>query len=108
MDPASASPADLQIAFKVMTSLINHDLSVDGRGRRTTLEFDADWDLFLKAAENAGIHRSKSRSGTESLAACSVRAFEAGTDSVDALAHERTPGRIIAREAALVAHGANR
>jgi hypothetical protein len=95
------------LAFKVMTSVINYDLSSEPVTRRITEAFDPDWQLYIEVARRNGIHLD-GEAGSELLAACSCREFDAGLVKVDAFRQDRSLRQRLLREGRGLFHGANR
>ena len=97
------------VAFKLMTSVINYDLSSAAITRRTSESFDSDWQLYLDTARRNGIHVADHDAVTEPVAGCSCREFDAaGGKVVDAFQTDRSVTQRLAREGRGLLHGANR
>jgi hypothetical protein len=86
------------IAFKIMTSVINYDLSSEQPHRRTTDQFSPDWNLFLEVARNNGLHAPTSGPIVESAGDCSCREFDEGKAKQDALADDKGVWHTLTRD----------
>ena len=95
-------------AFKLMTAVINFDLSSEAVARRTSELFDPDWQLFLDVAQKNGVKIPTTEAARETLADCSCNAFNAGKAKVDAFQQDRGVGQKLAREGRGFLFGANR
>ena len=97
------------VAFRVMTSVVNYDLSSSSITRRTSASFDADWQLYLDVARGNGLHIADKDAAAEPIAACAVREFEAAPGKVqDAYQQDRSVTQKLVREGRGLLHGANR
>lgn len=86
------------VAFKLMTSIVNYDLSSEPAVRRISERFDPDWNLFLQVAQQNGVHLPADGPVRESVEACSCREFDNGTAKNDILGEERLLTRRLARQ----------
>lgn len=96
------------IAFKVMTSVVNYDLSSAPVTRRTSEDFDLDWQLYLEVARRNGVHLTDGDVAPEFVAACSCREFDAGLMKIDAFQQDRSLKQTLVREGLGLLYGANR
>jgi len=108
-DMADSGQPDQQIpALKIMTSVINYDLSSEPTHRRTSEAFDRDWQLFLDIAQNNGLRLLDEDLLREPLQACSCREFEEGKADSDAFGEALRFWHWSAREGQKIVFGANR
>jgi hypothetical protein len=106
---ASDTPAAVVTAFKLMTAVINYDLSSFALHRRPTESFDPDWELYLEVAGRNGIEPSDlDPRGIDTVTACSSREFDARAANKDEFTRDRTLIERLAREGREVLYGANR
>ncbi len=98
----------LLIAFKIMTSVINYDLSSEQPHRRNTDQFSPDWNLFLEAARNNGLRVPTEGPMVESPADCSCREFDEGKATRDALSDDKGVWHTVTRDTRDTLFGANR
>ncbi len=78
-------------ASRLMTSVINYDLASEPRNRRRSSSFDDDWNLYLDAAQGAGVPvEPEEREGVEE---CSMRELRGNPTRVDAIKEESAIGR---------------
>jgi hypothetical protein len=96
------------VAFKLMTAVINFDLSSEAVARRTSESFDPDWQLYLDVARKNDVKIPITEAAREKLADCSCNAFNAGKAKVDAFQQDRGVGQKLAREGRGFLFGANR
>ncbi len=92
----SSEPLVKQIALKLMTSVINFDLSSEPGDRRSVQTFDQDWRLLVRVAE-ANKLTVPAEAASESLESCSCNSFDTGAESKDALQVARGFGHTVAR-----------
>ena len=104
----SDKPGSRVMALKLMTALINYDLSSSPLHRRPTASFDPDWKLYLDVAAKNGISASAADATVETVAECSCRAFDAHPTNTDVLTNDRSLRERLAREGRGVIYGANR
>ena len=78
------------IAFRLMTSVVNYDLSSAPAARRTTEGFDADWKLYLHVTRKNGVRLDSGNSDGELVADCSCREFDAGIAITDSFQQQRS------------------
>ncbi len=103
----SPKPLARQVAFKLMASVINYDLSSEPGDRRSVQDFDRDWKLLIHvAAKNNLTVPAENRS--ESLEHCSCQSFDLGTESLDAVQVARGFGHTIARVERELVYGPSR
>ena len=108
-DMADSGQPDQQIpALKIMTSVINYDLSSEPAHRRTSEAFDRDWQLFLDIAQNNGLRLLDEDLLREPLQACSCREFDEGKADSDAFGDALRFWHWSAREGQKIVFGANR
>ena len=86
------------VAFKLMTAIVNYDLSSEPAVRRISERFDPDWNLFLQVAQQNGVHLPAQGPVRESVEACSCREFDNGSAKSDILGQERNLPRRLARQ----------
>ena len=86
------------VAFKLMTSIVNYDLSSEPAVRRISERFDPDWKLFLQVAQQNGVRLPAEGAVRESVESCSCREFDNGTAKNDILGEERLLTRRLARQ----------
>jgi hypothetical protein len=103
----SSDRQDQATAFRIMTAVINYDLTSEPVHRRASDDFGRDWDLFLLAAEKNGITVSADSAAHESLADCSCREFDANTGTRDAFAESLAVHRRLARTGREIIFGRN-
>jgi len=96
------------MAFKLMTAVINYDLSSEPVVRRTAKEFDPDWQLYIEVAQENGIHLADGDGPRETLGTCSCREFDAGTAKTDGFQQDRSIKNRLARQGRGLLHSANR
>lgn len=104
----SEDPQRRVMAFKLMTSVINYDLSTEPILRRTSDGFDADWQLYLDVARKNGLHPAATDAAPELLGACSCREFDARPGTQDAFQQDRSVKHKLIREGRGLLYGANR
>jgi len=107
-EPKSGERNRNVIAFKLMTALINFDLSSEPVVRRTSAEFDPDWQLYVEIAQQNGLPAGDSDGARESLASCSCREFDAGTVKADTFQQDRSMRNRLVRQGRGLLHSANR
>lgn len=82
-------------AFRLMTTLMNYDLTSDPIDRTTAQRFDQDWQLFLETAERSGVDDGPEQASVE---ACSSLEFEDGTARTDAFEKSIHPPAYVLRQ----------
>ena len=97
-----------QKAFRLMLAVVNYDLSSPPTHRRTALEFDPDWKLFLSIAQKNGMHLSVADVSQDGIADCSCRELDDGRAGHDALADSLGFRPALAREGRVIVFGRNR
>ncbi len=108
-DMAAADDHNKQVAaFKLMTSVINFDLSSEPVSRRMSDGFDADWHMFLDVAQKNGVKIPEVEKSREKLADCSCREFDAGKVKNDAFQEDRALNRRFTREMRGLVNSPNR
>jgi hypothetical protein len=95
---ASSDRTSELTAFKIMTSVINFDLSSEPGNRRAAQAFDPDWILFESVAEATGLRVPTRGSQAETLESCSCREYDQGLSQIDAVQQERAILSVMARE----------
>jgi hypothetical protein len=106
---ADSSNADERLlAFKLMTSIINYDLSSEPVHRRISEAFDQDWEQLLEVSQKNGLHFANQRSSRESVAMCSCREFDEGLAKQDAFGEAQGYRQWFARASREVVFGPNR
>lgn len=98
------------LAFKLIASVINYDLSSEPIHRRNAAAFDQDWRLFLDVAQKNGLHLPGENpgGGGEALESCSCRQFDDGKANSDALAQADNFWRWLGRESRDTLYGPSR
>jgi hypothetical protein len=96
------------LAFKLMTAVINYDLSSEPAHRRISEAFDPDWQLFLSVARKNGLLLANEDILREPVQACSSRQFDEGKAITDAFAEAQGFWRSVGRESRETVFGANR
>lgn len=96
------------IAFKMMTSVINYDLSSEQPHRRNTEQFGADWKLFLEVARRNSLSVPTEGPVVESTADCSCREFDEGKAKHDATVDDKNAWHTVTRDVRDTLFGANR
>ena len=97
---AASESSDLKAtAFRLMTTVINYDLSSEEIERRLAWSFDPDWQLFLEVAQNNALGVPQTSPSHEGVQACSIREFETGTARTDAYQDAQSLKGRLAREA---------
>ena len=104
----SGSAVNQVLAFKLMTSIVNYDLSSEPVHRRITDAFDEDWKLLLEVSEKSGLHLQGDALLREPVAACSCREFDEGKSEQDSYAAGKGFWQGFARESREMVFGANR
>lgn len=70
-------------AFRLMTTVINYDLSSVGMARRLASSFDPDWHLFLEVAQVNALDFPQTSPSYEGVEACSSHEFQPGSATTD-------------------------
>jgi hypothetical protein len=96
------------LAFKLMTSIINYDLSSEPVHRRISDAFDQDWKLLLEVSQKNGLHLPDQDLLREPVAMCSCREFDEGKAKQDAFRENQSGWHRFARESREIVFGANR
>lgn len=96
------------VAFKIMTSVINYDLSSEQPHRRSTDQFSPDWNLFLDVARKNGLRMPLDGPAVESAADCSCREWDQGKATHDAWADDKGVWHTITRDTRDTLFGASR
>jgi len=86
------------MAFRLMTTVINYDLSSEATSRRTTESFDPDWQLYLKVAQANSLLVLPGDTAHESVQVCSNREFQGGSAKSDVDEEARSLKSWLARE----------
>jgi hypothetical protein len=87
-------------AFRLMTALINYELTSDPMDRGTTEHFDRDWQLFVETAARDGIDPGPEQTGVE---ACSSLGYGKGAAKADELEESTSlPGYLLHQLRAIV------
>ncbi len=104
----SSNAEEHLLAFKLMTSIINYDLSSEPVHRRISEAFDQDWKLLLEVSQKIGLHLPGERLMREPVAICSCREFDEGKAKQDAFGEGQSYWHWLARESREMVFGANR
>lgn len=104
----SSQPGQQILALKIMTSVINYDLSSEPTHRRNSEAFDTDWQLFLNVAQKNDVRLLEENVLREPLQVCSCREFAEGKTNSDAFGEALGYWHWLAREVQRTAVGANR
>ena len=84
------------VAFRLMTTVINYELSSEAPARGITGSFDADWQLYLDVAEANSLRVPQADPANESVQSCSSREFQKGSAKTDAYGDARSlKGRLV-------------
>jgi hypothetical protein len=100
---ASHEEANIKVVFKLLTAVLNYDLSSESAHRRSVQTFDRDWLVFLNSVQQAGL-KTETEVG-RTVEACSCREFDEEGIRVDSLAHSSTLVHRLTREAREVLWG---
>jgi len=104
----SDQPDKRLLAFKLMTSVINYDLSAEPVHRRISQAFDEDWRLYLEVAQKNGLRLPGETPPHEPIESCSCRQFDEGKAVLDAFGEADGFWNWLGRESRSTAFGANR
>jgi hypothetical protein len=104
----SSNAEERLLAFKLMTSIINYDLSSEPVHRRISDAFDQDWKLLLEVSQKNGLHLPDARLLREPVTICSCREFDQGKAKQDAFGENQRYWHWWARESREIVFGANR
>ncbi|MDQ6707635.1 MAG: hypothetical protein M3Z85_16865 [Acidobacteriota bacterium] len=96
------------MAFRLMLSVVNYDLSSEPDHRRTSEEFDQDWTLFVTVARKNGLRVALDDVAPQGVAGCSCREFDEGRANRDALADSLGFSRGLARGGREIVFGRTR
>lgn len=96
------------LAFKLMVSVVNYDLSSEAVHRRLTGAFDQDWELLLDVSKKNDLNVPGTDLMTEPISVCSCREFDQGKAKQDVFGEGQGYWRWFARETREMVFGANR
>jgi hypothetical protein len=104
----SGQSGEQMLALKIMISVINYDLSSEPTHRRTSEQFDQDWQLFVDVAGKNGVRLLDGDFLREPLQVCSCREFDEGKADSDAFGEALGLWHWFARQGQALVLGANR
>lgn len=105
---SSEDRSDQMTAFRLMTAVINYDLSSEVVHRRTSAEFDPDWQLYLNVAQKNALDFPSGEATRQTVSACSSGQFNSGSVQIDAFERNLSLDLKFLREVRGLLYGANR